>query len=72
MAGDVLQNKPNALKNYFTFLANTNEYNTVEFLQKFGIDINSEDFYKQSFETIQDVCKQYETAVDACGITNIK
>jgi len=65
MASDVIQNKPKALENYYTFLANTSKYHTTEFLATLGIDINSEDFYKNSFENFQKTCKQYELAVSA-------
>ena len=42
------------------FLKGTNEYYPTEFLKKLGVDINSEEFYKQSFKGFRALFEQFK------------
>ena len=52
--------KQNALELYYKFLKGTNEYYPTEFLKKLGVDINSEEFYKQSFKGFRALFEQFK------------
>ncbi len=52
--------KQNALESYYKFLKGTNEYYPTEFLKKLGVDINSEEFYKQSFKGFRALFEQFK------------
>ena len=64
MADDVINDRPQAIQNYMEFLKNTNELNTTEFMLKFGIDINSEEFYKNGFDKYREIYDSYDNEVD--------
>lgn len=63
-AKSVLENEKDAVENYFNFLRGGKQEKPTELLKRLGIDIESEQFYKSSFENFKNVALQFEKATD--------
>lgn len=61
IANDILNEKPNALKNYLSFLELGGTKTPEEALKVIGIDINKSDFINESLNYFSDLLEEYET-----------
>lgn len=58
-ARQVIEQKPNALSNYFEFLSGGHNEYMVDLLKRLGVDIHNDAFYKNAFAEFRRECDEF-------------